>query len=310
MTSTKSIERKRAEAMLRITRTAFGTALGGAVPTPALEFAKEIGIAAADAWLMYDIYRIYNDEPLDFSRLQDTLGTAGMIVLTGGAVSYISLRIGQGVLNEVLNAVPFLGWSLRGIMTGATTVTVGIAWLAFVEDSYRKQNDLPVAEEPATMKRNVAQVKVPIRVPSPGSRSAFSVTDAPVDLDTDETDTDTSFTPPETSSTPEPADKLQQDDAPSETKMMTTEHPNGEPTYTIPEASYQLVRNTIIDMLRGQTSVPLQAIIDEVEAQSADELDKSARWYVTTVKMDLEARGVIKRVDGVSPQELRLIDKS
>lgn len=310
MTSTKSIERKRAEAMLRITRTAFGTALGGAVPTPALEFAKEIGIAAADAWLMYDIYRIYNDEPLDFSRLQDTLGTAGMIVLTGGAVSYISLRIGQGVLNEVLNAVPFLGWSLRGIMTGATTVTVGIAWLAFVEDSYRKQNDLPVAEEPATMKRNVAQVKVPIRVPSPGNRSAFVVPDAPaVDDDTEETTADAPLTPPEASSTPEPVAEPPADDA-VEPKMMTTEHPNGEPTYTIPEASYQLVRNTIIDMLRGQTSVPLQAIIDEVEAQSAAELDKSARWYVTTVKMDLEARGVIERVDGVSPQELRLIDKS
>jgi len=297
MTKTKTIERKRAEAVLRITRTAFGTALGGAVPTPALEFAKEIGIAAADAWLMYDIYRIYNDEPLDFSRLQETLGTAGMIVMTGGAVSYISLRIGQGVLNEVLNAVPILGWSLRGIVTGATTVTIGVAWLAFVEDTYRRQHNLAVTGESVKV-RTAKEVEVPIPTAAgrSGSASAFVVTE--VDTEADEVADD------------EPVESTADIDAPTEPRMMTTEHPDGKPGHTIPEANYQRVRNTIIDMLRGQTSVPLQAIIDTVEAESADLLDKSARWYVTTVKLDLEARGVIERVDGVSPQELRLIDKS
>ena len=35
--------------------------------------------------------------------------------------------------------------------------------------------------------------------------------------------------------------------------------------------------------------------------------DGSIGWYVTTVKLDLEARGVIERVPNVTPQQLRLV---
>ena len=31
-------------------------------------------------------------------------------------------------------------------------------------------------------------------------------------------------------------------------------------------------------------------------------------WYLVSVKLDMEARGVLERVDGRSPQRLRLVD--
>jgi len=299
--SRKTIERKRTQAMFRITRTAVGTSIGGAVPVPALELAKEIGIAAADAALMYDIYRIYNDEPLSGARLREMLGTAGVIVLTGGAISYISLRVGQGVLNELLNAFPLLGWVLRGLMTGATTVTVGLAWMTLVEDAYRKAQRIPApAAAPAPQKTRT--VKVPISTQAARSVSPFMET-----LEAEEPDATTASAPVDDIDTPEVPDEVSI--MREKPEFMTTEHPQGKPGVTIPEVNYGLIRETIIESLRGQDSLPLQDVIDAAEIH-ADALDKSVRWYVTKVKLDLEARGIIERVDGISPQELRLIDKS
>lgn len=46
------------------------------------------------------------------------------------------------------------------------------------------------------------------------------------------------------------------------------------------------------------------------ELLSASELENlgSVGWYTTTVKLDLEARGLIERVPGSNPQRLRLSD--
>jgi hypothetical protein len=37
-----------------------------------------------------------------------------------------------------------------------------------------------------------------------------------------------------------------------------------------------------------------------------DAFEGSVSWYVTTVKLDLETRGVVERVPGQKPQRLRL----
>lgn len=133
----KSIERKRADGFIRIGQTMLGTGLAAAVPTPALELTKNIGIAAADAWMFYDIYRIYYDERLSAKRLRELLGDAGVIVMTGGVVSYGALKVSQGVMNEFLNAVPLVGWVVAGTMTGASTLTIGLAWQTYIEAQYR-----------------------------------------------------------------------------------------------------------------------------------------------------------------------------
>ena len=70
---------------------------------------------------------------------------------------------------------------------------------------------------------------------------------------------------------------------------------------------YEAVREAILDAVAGE--VPGLRFVDlsrEVERRAPKGLFENASvgWYTTTVKLDLEARGLIKRVPGVSPQRL------
>lgn len=50
-----------------------------------------------------------------------------------------------------------------------------------------------------------------------------------------------------------------------------------------------------------------KALMEDVEAKLAGRFEGSIPWYVTTVKLDLEARGEIERIRQSSPQRLRLV---
>lgn len=74
---------------------------------------------------------------------------------------------------------------------------------------------------------------------------------------------------------------------------------------TIDAAKYHAVRDAIVAAL-GAGPVAFEALIEAVEDAIGDDFDGSIPWYVTTVKLDLEARGTIERVPGQRPQHLRL----
>lgn len=52
---------------------------------------------------------------------------------------------------------------------------------------------------------------------------------------------------------------------------------------------------------------PFQDLVDAVRPRLPAELfaNASVSWYVTTIKLDLEARGLIERVPGARPQHVR-----
>ena len=50
----------------------------------------------------------------------------------------------------------------------------------------------------------------------------------------------------------------------------------------------------------------MPTLITSVKDILGDTFDGSISWYVTTVKLDLEAKGMIERIPKVSPQQLRL----
>lgn len=75
----------------------------------------------------------------------------------------------------------------------------------------------------------------------------------------------------------------------------------------ISKAKYDLVRAAIEGVLRTRGEVTFRSLLEAVAGELEGSFEGSVPWYVTTVKLDLEARGVLERVLGSSPQRLRLV---
>lgn len=86
-----------------------------------------------------------------------------------------------------------------------------------------------------------------------------------------------------------------------------TKHPDpNKQGVRISKAKYDMVRAAILDALRTAGQLTFEALTRAVAVQLAGRFDGSIAWYVTTVKLDLEARGEIERAPGSRPQQIRL----
>lgn len=130
------LQKMRYDSLLTITRTMGGAALSGAVSTPTLELAKQLGISIADAWMCFDIYRTYFGKDLSGQDLRRMLQTTGVIVLGGGIAGYVGIRLAQAILAEVLEDLPIANSIITGFAFGSSTFIVGLVWLAIVEQSF------------------------------------------------------------------------------------------------------------------------------------------------------------------------------
>lgn len=74
-------------------------------------------------------------------------------------------------------------------------------------------------------------------------------------------------------------------------------------------AKYAAVHAAILQTLPADPGgMTYKDLVAAVRAALPD-LDGSVPWYVTTVKLDMEGRGEIERIAGVSPQRLRKIGR-
>lgn len=89
-------------------------------------------------------------------------------------------------------------------------------------------------------------------------------------------------------------------------ERVLTLHPEGKAGVNIERAKYDAIQSAIIEALGVDADVAFQDLLEIVENALRERFEGSVGWYVTTVKLDLEARGVIERVPGVRPQRLRL----
>ena len=89
-------------------------------------------------------------------------------------------------------------------------------------------------------------------------------------------------------------------------ERIITLHPAGKQGVNIDRAKYDLIRQAILDNLAQRGEIPFGELSASVTASLARPFDGSVGWYTTTVKLDLEARGIIERVPGRSPQVMRL----
>ncbi len=136
MAEERDIEKMRYDSLLKITRTMGGAALSGAVPTPTLELAKQLGISIADAWMCFDIYKTYFEKDLSKQELGKMLQMSGVVILGGGIAGYVGIRLAQALLSEILEQIPIANSIITGIAFGSSTFIIGLAWLAIVEQSY------------------------------------------------------------------------------------------------------------------------------------------------------------------------------
>jgi hypothetical protein len=90
-----------------------------------------------------------------------------------------------------------------------------------------------------------------------------------------------------------------------EEKIMTLNH-DGKKGVNISKDKYDVMRDAIISVITKQKQVTLSELGAQVERELAYSLDGKIGWYLMAVKLDLEVRGVITKVPGVSPQTLSL----
>jgi len=85
-----------------------------------------------------------------------------------------------------------------------------------------------------------------------------------------------------------------------------TLHPAKKQGVNISREKYEVIRKAIFGVLQAQKEMTFMKLSRAVEKEVNGSFDGSVMWYVTTVKLDMEARGEIKRVQNSRPQLVKL----
>jgi hypothetical protein len=91
-----------------------------------------------------------------------------------------------------------------------------------------------------------------------------------------------------------------------EEKVLTL-HPEGKNGVRISKAKYDLIREAILGAMHSRGKMTYKDLATAVNKKLEGSFEGSIPWYITTVKLDLEARGVIERVPRTYPIRLRLV---
>jgi len=91
---------------------------------------------------------------------------------------------------------------------------------------------------------------------------------------------------------------------PSEDKILTL-HPQGKKGVNILTRRYNVIKDFITQTVEQHGEITYEDLSDLAEEKLTD-FDGKVLWYIVTVKLDLEARGVIERIPKTSPHKLRL----
>ena len=85
-----------------------------------------------------------------------------------------------------------------------------------------------------------------------------------------------------------------------------TLHPEKKQGVNISKEKYEIIRNAIICVLQEKREMTFMKLSRAVEKEVNGNFDGSVMWYVTTVKLDMDARGEVKRVPKSRPQLVKL----
>jgi hypothetical protein len=88
--------------------------------------------------------------------------------------------------------------------------------------------------------------------------------------------------------------------------LIRTLHPEKKQGVNISREKYEIISQAILSALGTQKEMTFMNLSRAVEKEVHGSFEGSVMWYVTTVKLDLEARGKIKRVPNSRPQLVKL----
>lgn len=91
------------------------------------------------------------------------------------------------------------------------------------------------------------------------------------------------------------------------TETIRTLHPDKKQGVNISKEKYEIIRKAIFSTLKQNKEMPFMKLARAVEKEMRGKFDGSVTWYVTTVKLDMEARGEVKRVPNSRPQLVKLV---
>ena len=135
----KSLSKRRREALNLVLGVSSAVGLVSGAPSPGAEIPKQGLITIGDAVLLKNIYEVYFDEAPDEERIREMLSDAGLKIMAGGVIVYVGVKLSEGVVAEVLNFVPGLGWMVSGLITASVTASVASAWWLFCDRKYQGQ---------------------------------------------------------------------------------------------------------------------------------------------------------------------------
>jgi hypothetical protein len=69
---------------------------------------------------------------------------------------------------------------------------------------------------------------------------------------------------------------------------------------------YEAIRTSIITSFNTHGVLTFSQLAEAVECELTGKFDGSMTWDITTVKLDLEAKGIIQRIPKTIPHRLRL----
>ncbi|MEO1448661.1 MAG: hypothetical protein AAFV07_03990, partial [Bacteroidota bacterium] len=92
-----------------------------------------------------------------------------------------------------------------------------------------------------------------------------------------------------------------------EAQIMTL-HPEGKQGVNILQRRYDVMRDFLLETIDQSGEISFGDLTQAAKAGLNGKFDGSIGWYVTTVKLDLEARQLIERIPGSSPQMIRMKD--
>jgi hypothetical protein len=90
-------------------------------------------------------------------------------------------------------------------------------------------------------------------------------------------------------------------------ETIRTLHPEKKQGVNISKEKYEIIRKAIFSTLKQNKEMPFMKLARAVEKEVRGNFEGSVTWYVTTVKLDMEARGEVKRVPNSRPQLVKLV---